>query len=113
MNENAEGRGTYHSRAKEAEAFVMSMKGPRPIANEVNDCILASTAAGLAAMAALAIAGVHGDRFEYITIIVAVSAGALRFFVGRLQQREWQKAWIRRMEQTAPPTDRNSIGGKT
>lgn len=102
MNENAEGPDSYHSRAKEAEAFVTSTKGPRPVENEVKDCILASTAAGLAAMTALAIAGVYGERFEYITIIVAMGAGALRFFVSRLEQREWQNAWIRRMEQTAP-----------
>lgn len=102
MNENAEGPDSYHSRAKEDEAFVTSTKGPRPVANEVKDCILASTAAGLAAMTALAIAGVYGERFEYITIIVAMSAGALRFFVSRLEQREWQNAWTRRMEQTAP-----------
>lgn len=102
MNENAEGPDSYRSRAKEADVFVTSMKGPRPVANEVNDCIMASTAAGVAAMAALAIAGIYGERFDYITLIVALSAGALRFFVGRLQQREWQKAWIRRMEQTAP-----------
>ena len=102
MNENSEGSDSYHSRAKEAEAFVTSTKGPRPVANEVKDCILASTAAGLAAMTALAIAGVYGERFEYITVIVAMSAGALRFFVSRLEQREWQNAWIRSMEQTAP-----------
>ena len=53
-------------------------------------------------MTALAIAGVYGERFEYITIIVAMSADALRFFVSRLEQREWQNAWTRRMEQTAP-----------
>lgn len=101
MNENSEGSDSYHSRAKEAEAFVTSTKGPRPVANEVKDCILASTAAGLAAMTALAIAGVCGERFEYLTI-VAMSAGALRFFVSRLEQREWQNAWIQSMEQTAP-----------
>ena len=98
MNENAEGPDSYHSRAN----FVTSTRVPRPVANEVKDCILASTAAGLAAMTALAIAGVYGERFEYITIIVAMSAGALRFFVSRLEQREWQNAWTRRMEQTAP-----------
>ena len=65
MNENAEGPDSYHSRAKEDEAFVTSTKGPRPVANEVKDYILASTAAGLAAMTALAIAGVYGERFEY------------------------------------------------
>ena len=43
MNENAEGPDSYHSRAKEDEAFV-----------------------------------------------------------SRLEQREWQNAWTRRMEQTAP-----------
>lgn len=102
MNENGEGPDSYHSRAKEADAFVTLTKGPRPVASEVNDCIMASTSAGVAAMAALAIAGVYGERFEYITLIVALSAGALRFFAARLQQREWQKAWIRRMEQTAP-----------
>ncbi|WP_141250999.1 hypothetical protein [Pseudomonas aeruginosa] len=108
MNESAEWPDSYHSRAKEAEAFVTSTKGPRPVANEVKDCILASTAsmastaAGLAAMTALAIAGVYGERFEYITIIVAMSAGALRFFASRLEQREWQNAWTRRMEKTAP-----------
>lgn len=102
MNENAEGPDSYHSRSKEDEAFVTPTKGPSPLANGVKDCILASTAAGLAAMTALAIAGVYGERFECIAIIVAMSAGALRFFVSRLEQREWQNAWTRRMEQTAP-----------
>lgn len=49
MNENAEGPDSYDSRAN----FVTSTKGPRPVANEVKDCIPASTAAGLAAITAL------------------------------------------------------------
>lgn len=102
MKNDAEKSDSYHSRAKEAEAFVTMSKGPRPVLNEVNDCILAATVAGLSAMTALALAGVSGERFEYITIIVAGIAGVLTFFSRRFQQREWQTAWLRRMEQTAP-----------
>ncbi|PMV79480.1 MULTISPECIES: hypothetical protein [unclassified Pseudomonas] len=102
MKNDAEESDSYHSRAKEAEAFVTKLKGPRPVGNEVNDCILAATAGGLSAMTALALAGVYGERFEYITIIVAGIAGALTFFLRRFQQREWQTAWIKRMEQTTP-----------
>lgn len=102
MVNDTEDAEMYHSRAKEAEAHVTRLKGPRPT-SEANDCILGASAGGFSAMAALALAGVNGERFEYITLIVAGIAGALTFFARRSQCKAWQAAWQNRMEQTAPP----------
>lgn len=66
-----ENNEAYWARHKEAEKFVTSIKGPRPAPTETRDSIFGATAGGVSAMLALALAGVHGERFDYITLAVA------------------------------------------
>ena len=92
----------YWARHKEAERLITSIKGPRPEPTEARDSILGAMAGGFSAKLALAFAGVQGERFDYITLAVAgVAAGAV-FLCRRFQQRDWHKAWMNRMSQTAP-----------
>lgn len=95
----------YWARHKEAERIITSIKGPRPEPTEARDSIFGATAGGVSAMLALALAGVHGERFDYITLTVAGIAGGSVFLCRRFQQRDWQRAWMNRMSQTAPEVE--------
>lgn len=102
MRKDIEDTDTYWNRAKEAEAYVARIRGPRPDRNEVTDMILAAMLGGGAAMLALALAGVGGSRFEYITLLVSGIFGAVNFLNGRHRDNSWHRAWMKRMDETAP-----------
>lgn len=101
MGNDVEDAESYYSLEKEDETYVARLKGPRPT-SKVNDCILGASAGGFSAMAAFALAGVNGERFGYITLIVAGIAGVLTFFARQSQHKAWQAARQKRMEKTAP-----------
>jgi len=92
----------FWARYKEAERITTALKGPCPPPPGPKEAILGGFAGGAPAMLALAIAGVYGDRFEYITLAVAaISAGSV-YLVKHLAYTSWQKEMALQLRQTEP-----------
>ncbi len=53
-------------------------------------------------MLALALAGVHGDRLSWITLIVATVAGTGVYFTDYYRRARWDKELIAHLEATKP-----------
>ena len=102
MSNKVESGEEFWARYKEAEKITTDLKGPCPPPPGPKEAILGGFAGGAPAFLALAIAGVYGDRLEYITLAVAViSAGAV-YFVKRLAYSAWHKEMTIRLRQTEP-----------
>lgn len=102
MSNAKESSDNFWARYKEAERITTALKGPCPPPPMPNDAILGGLAGGFPAMLALGFAGVHGDRFEYITLAVAGISGGSVYLVKYLAYRGWHRELEHQLRQTTP-----------
>lgn len=102
MSNKEESGEEFWARYKEAEKVTTALKGPCPPPAGPKDAIIGGFAGGAPAMLALAIAGVYGDRLEYITLAVAAIAASSVYLVKHLAYSAWHKELTIQLRQTEP-----------
>lgn len=102
MSSKEESGEEFWARHKEAEKITAALRGPCPPPPGPKEAILGGFAGGAPAMLALAIAGVYGDRLEYITLAVAFISAVSVYFVKHHACSSWNKEMARQLRQTEP-----------
>lgn len=102
MSNEEESGDSFWTRYKEAERVTTALKGPCPPPACPADAILGGFAGGVPAMLALALAGIYGDQFEYITLAVAAIAAGSVYLVKFLAYRAWHRELTRQLRQADP-----------
>lgn len=102
MADPIETKEQFWIRYAEAERSVTARFGKMPNAPEPLRAFMGALAGGASAMLALALAGVHGDRLSWITLIVATVAGTGVYFTDYYRRARWDKELIAHLEATKP-----------
>ncbi|MEL7937636.1 hypothetical protein [Pseudomonas delhiensis] len=102
MQNPNESKESFWARYEEARRVVTIQRGEEPQTPDAQDAILSATGGGFCAMLALAMAGVSGERFSWITLAVAAIAGSAIYLTRWYSSRQWQTALNKRLEETKP-----------